>query len=330
MKKCDSCGKLYQENKDVFCPHCGAVAQKQCTHGSSFDSGRYNRDEIYQNNNTQYTAYTQGVEPHAQREKYPYNRFEDTFGDAGQYADETPRVKAFPDFSKTKNNEKNKIKTGIIIFICILAFNFLAGIFSFSDDVSDSDYWDFEDVSEVYVNENEFYPVSSSASIKLIGEENDCKVFELLIEDAYFPYETVNQSTEIKDYIVDGDMFVEAQICTFSHTEIPEIVYSIAVDESYCISAKNGEYAGHYIFEYDFDYGEIVNFSSGVSMYLENGMYVNVELPFGAFSISEDGEVTYYTSYADDSTEWNMVFTECSNEMTVSDYDVCIVLNDEE
>lgn len=28
-------------------------------------------------------------------EKYPYNRFEDTFGDAGRYSDETPRKKVF-------------------------------------------------------------------------------------------------------------------------------------------------------------------------------------------------------------------------------------------
>ena len=28
-------------------------------------------------------------------EKYQYNRFEDTFGDAGRYSDETPRRKIF-------------------------------------------------------------------------------------------------------------------------------------------------------------------------------------------------------------------------------------------
>ncbi len=28
-------------------------------------------------------------------EKYPYNRFEDTFGDAGRYSDETPRKRTF-------------------------------------------------------------------------------------------------------------------------------------------------------------------------------------------------------------------------------------------
>ena len=76
MKKCDSCGKIYQESKDVFCPHCGAVAQKQCTHGSSFDSKRYARGEIYKNNNTQHqnTTYNKGFEPHAQRNETPYNK----------------------------------------------------------------------------------------------------------------------------------------------------------------------------------------------------------------------------------------------------------------
>ena len=28
-------------------------------------------------------------------EKYQYNRFEDTFGDAGRYSDETPRKRSF-------------------------------------------------------------------------------------------------------------------------------------------------------------------------------------------------------------------------------------------
>ena len=64
----------------------------------------------------------------------------------------------------------------------------------------------------------------------------------------------------------------------------------------------------------DFDYDEIVYINCGVYIYLENGMSVVAELPFGAFSISEDGTVTYYTSYASDETDWATVFEECSNE----------------
>lgn len=331
MRKCDSCGKLYQESKDVFCPHCGAVAQKQCTHGSSFDSSKYDRGEIYKNNNTPDNTYAQGVEPHIQREKYPYNRFEDTFGDAGKYSDETPRKTLFPDISfgeKSRKSKKNNIKIGAIISGIIILLNFITGMLAINENDYDDVY--YEDVSEVYTVENEFYPVSSSASITFMGENVDFKIFELSVEDMYFDYDEGNTVAEIEDSIVNGATFTEIGVCTFSETEVPEDDYDNAVGEGYCISGKESDKEGHYLFLYDFDYGEIVHIYSGVSMYFDNGMYVNTELPFSAFSISEEGVVTYYTSYADDSTDWNTVFTECSNEMTVSDYDLSIVFEDEE
>ncbi|MBQ7116206.1 MAG: hypothetical protein IJN94_07315 [Clostridia bacterium] len=43
-------------------------------------------------------------------EKYQYNRFEDTFGDAGRYTDETPRRKVF----------LNKTHWKIILVIAII------------------------------------------------------------------------------------------------------------------------------------------------------------------------------------------------------------------
>lgn len=43
-------------------------------------------------------------------EKYQYNRFEDTFGDAGRYSDETPRRKVF----------LNKTHWKIILVIAII------------------------------------------------------------------------------------------------------------------------------------------------------------------------------------------------------------------
>lgn len=331
MKKCDSCGKTYSEGKDVFCPHCGAVAQKQCTHGSSFDSSKWNRGEIYRQNNanSQNTTYTPGVEPHAQREKYPYNRFEDTFGDAGRYSDETPGVKVFPDFSKMKKNGKSNIKIGVIITFIIIVANFIVGLIA----INENDYNDvyYEVVSEYTdVAETQFYPVASGASISLVGEDGDFKTFELAIYDMYFPYENVNSSSEIKEYILKGGVFPEINICTFSETEISEENYDNALNESYYISSDDSGKAGRYQFTCEFDYDEIVCINGGVSMYLDNGMYVNTELPFNAFSVSENGEVTYYTSYAGDETEWNTVFTECSNENAVDDYSVLITFDDEE
>ncbi len=49
-------------------------------------------------------------------EKYPYNRFEDTFGDAGRYSDETPRRKFF------LNKTHWKIVLGIAVLLSLGSF----------------------------------------------------------------------------------------------------------------------------------------------------------------------------------------------------------------
>lgn len=330
MKKCDSCGKLYQENKDVFCPHCGAVAQKQCTHISSFDSKRYDRGELYQNNNPQYqnTTYTQGVDPHVQREKYAYNKVEDTFGDASQYSDETPKVKSIFDFTKVKKSGNNKTKIGVIVSVCIIIFNLLAANIPSFDDVDD--YSDYEIVSEIYAEAVDFYGVSSSASVSISSEDGMSKDIEISIDDIWLHYENNDSYELIQDSIKQDGVLTEINVCTFSETTVSENDYNTALAESYFLSSNYGDEPGHYQFTHEFDYNEIVHIIGGVSVYVDDEIYVNIALPFSAFSVNENGEITYYTSYADDSTEWNTIFTECSNEMTVSDYDVCIVLNDEE
>lgn len=63
-------------------------------------------------------------------EKYPYNRFEDTFGDPGRYSDETPRNDAFHIFKVIPNGEKwKKVFIGILIALGILTV--AGGIFGF-------------------------------------------------------------------------------------------------------------------------------------------------------------------------------------------------------
>lgn len=49
MKRCDSCGKTFADTKDVFCPHCGAVATKGevCTHTSFDIDDRYGTEGKY-------------------------------------------------------------------------------------------------------------------------------------------------------------------------------------------------------------------------------------------------------------------------------------------
>ena len=63
-------------------------------------------------------------------EKYQYNRFEDTFGDAGRYSDETPRNEPFHIF-KIMNNGKKWKKVHIAIMLCLAIFSVVVGIIAF-------------------------------------------------------------------------------------------------------------------------------------------------------------------------------------------------------
>lgn len=331
MRKCDSCGKLYQENKDVFCPHCGAVAQKQCTHSSSFDSKRYDRGEIYKNVNTQYknTTYNQGYEPHAQRETPEYNKPQNTFETNEKHIDNLPKIN-FPDLMKKipKVNKKGNPKIGIIIFVCILGFNILFNAIGSNQDYSESDdIW--SDVSTQEVIEGELITFVKNASVELIADEDGLKTFDICIENMYFSFETTDYISEVKDQIANGNVFVEIDMCVFSENPVPEEAFDNALAESYYVSGNECAETGRYQFKYDFDYDEIIYLNCGVNLSLENGACVNAELPFGAFSIAEDGTVTYYTSYASDETDWATVFTECSNEGSTSGYSGYINFNEE-
>ncbi len=323
MRKCDSCGKLYQENKDIFCPHCGAVAQKQCTHGSSFDSDRYDRGEIYKNNNTQYqdTTYNNGFEPHAQRENPPYNKYEDN----GGFGEKIPSIK-LPDFTKmlSKGQSSKGKPIGIIFFVVIIAFNAITALVGFNGATEDTGLW--EDISEIYVDEdiNDLYTVVDKATIEVSDTDGAFTSFTLEINGMVFEdFLSQNLQEDIDsglmaDEITSQNTFVEMIICDFSKDIVPEETYNNVLDNGYYCTGNQVEGKCKYEFFYDFEYDKIVHIGSGVSFYLDNGMYINAELPFSAFSVSEKGEITYYTSYADSDTAWNTVFTECSNEQDIS------------
>lgn len=63
-------------------------------------------------------------------EKYQYNRFEDTLGDAGRYSDETPRNDHFHIFKLLPNGEKWKKVYLAIIFLFAVA-SVIGGIVGF-------------------------------------------------------------------------------------------------------------------------------------------------------------------------------------------------------
>ena len=326
MRKCESCGKAYSESKDVFCPHCDAVAKKKCDHGSSFDSGRYDRGEIYSgsadNSVSQYSPYKQGGEPHVQRSKYQYNRFEDTFGDAGKNSDETPRMK-YPDFIKLlqKSNNKGKpFKSGLLLAIVLfIAFNAFVTFAFFAGNI-DGTLSFGEPLNEIYVEESltDFYAIAEEASVEIIGEDRGFKDFVIKINGVAFE-DTVSEeiiddiySGAFEEKMISEDGFVELQLCKFSKDIVSEESYDNAMEDCLSYSGeKNGD-GCCYKFSFNFVCDEIVHIPDGVSFYLPDDSFVKVELPFSAFSVSEDGVITYYSSYADYDTAWNTVFSECS------------------
>ncbi len=326
MRKCDSCGKLYQESKDVFCPHCGAVAEKQCTHSSSFDSKRYDRGEIYKNSNPQYknTTYNKDFEPHAQRKETQYNNPQNN----GDYGEKIPQIN-LPDLKTvlSKGKNQNGKFIGIIVVCIVIGFNFITGLLSRVDDADV--FSDYDVVSEHPDNYGPFFAIIDEATIEMVGTEGNSKIFALEIDcmgfDDFLP-------EGMKDDIVSGYMaeellsentFVKLMICGFPKEIVSGEDYDNALAECHNYPGKHVAGKSRYEFSYDFDYGEIVHFFNGVSFYLENGKHINAELPFSAFSVSEDGEITYYSSYADSETAWNTVFSECSNEQEIN-RDLCI------
>lgn len=323
MRKCDSCGKLYQENKDVFCPHCGAVAHKQCTHSSSFDSKRYDRGELYKYNNTQYknTTYNQGYEPHAQRENTQYNQPQNTFNNNGDYSEDLPKIN-LPDiktvFSKGKNQNGKFI--GVIVICIVFAFNLITGLLNGNEDAFYSDSGIVSEQEEI----SELYTIADEAEIEIVDTDRDFKIFTLKIKgmafDDFLPEYMQNDidSGAMTDEILSENTFVEMMVCDFSKTVVSEESYDNAIQDSYQYPGKQIDGKCKYEFSYKFDYDEIVHIAGGVNFYLENGLHINAELPFSAFSVSEDGEITYYNSYASDDTAWNTVFSECSNQQEIN------------
>lgn len=325
MRKCESCGKVYQETKDVFCPHCGAVAQKQCTHGSSFDTDRYDRGEIYQKGNSAEhgTFYNSGAEPHAQRTDAPYNASGNGYDNNNTHTKKNTTKTVIPDFGKMKRspkNQKSSSKIGLIILVIVIAFNVLVGVFGF--DETDDEY-NYEDVSVSYNGDysyGEYYASVGSASVRLLDGEGECKSFELCVNNLYFAENDESDTYDGWDINPSFDFPVDIGVCKFKEKIVSEDVYNDELDKEQYLSAQKIDDPLKCVFDYEFQYDEIVHICTYLTISLEDGDCVYAQLPFDAFSISEDGEVTYYTSHSSDETEWNTVFEECSNEIKIDDY----------
>ena len=222
--------------------------------------------------------------------------------------------------------------------LCIvIAFNLITGLL---ENIGDTDYFSDNEIVSVQEDINELYPVIDEATIEVDDTDGEFKNFTLKIRGMEFDdYLSENMQDDIlsgkmAQKVISEDTFVEMIICSFSDKTVDEERYNDALNDSYFLTGEQVEGECKYEFYYDFDYDEIVHISGGVDFYLGDGMYINAELPFSAFSVSEDGEITYYTSYADSGTAWNTVFEECSNKQEVNgdvfmDFDAVVTVEGE-
>ncbi len=302
MKKCESCGKVYSDGKDVFCPHCGAVASKKCTHGSSFDSSRWDRGEIYRNNENTYSS---GSEPHAQRAGYNSD-----YDSGNNY--EPKKTPGFPlDLPGMLNGDKLKKIVGAIVAVATvlpIIISFFGGMTDFDTDTDwygDNYYGTEEDENIAFVSE---------ATVVTKEYGTDWFVFDLDIKDIYID----GVDMGFTDTLYINGFEAEIDLITYDMDDVNPGEYfyldSYYSTGTYNYTGEQVDSSGYIDFSsFDFEYGEFI-FISRLCLHNLYGE-ITVKLPFDAFSCDSDGNVIYYC-YNND----NSCFEECTPETEIDDY----------
>lgn len=333
VRKCDACGKTYVDSKDVFCPHCGAIGQKQCTHNSSFDSDRWNRGEIYGNGSN---TYQQGAEPHAQRVGNAYNnRAEKSREVKKQYGEDYKSPKSTvatildtvtKKAKETKGNEKSISKIIGAVVALIAAVNVLIPAVSeidLSGNVTDVFY---EEESVEYINGTGEYPVdviAGGVAIEPFEDWDGTWFFDMYIESLYMSSDESKMSFEVCDKLSgDGYIHLDGFFYTMpdkimSYDKFDEILFE---EGSYVISDAHS--VDSHTVQYWFTAGDIVYFDY-LTVIFDDGSSVGLTLPFNAFSCDEDGNVVYYTCNINEE-ENRVSFEEIAPVMYPVAYD-CVV-----
>ena len=305
MRKCDACGKTYVDSKDVFCPHCGAIGQKQCTHNSSFDSDRWNRGEIYGNGSN---TYQQGAEPHAQRAGNSYNTQVDKRRDVKkQYGEDykTPKstlttiLEMVGNTVKSGGNDQKNIRKIIGAVVAVIAIlnvvitglsetvssdNILNG---FYEEVSEDSYGDFGYEYDMSV-------VAGKVTVEPFEDWDGTWFFDLNIANLYLDSADTQMTFDVCDMLSgDGYIHLDGYFYTMpdkimSYDKFDEILFE---ESSYVISDAHS--VESHTVQYWFTAGDIVYFDC-LAINFDDGSTVALSLPFDAFSCDEKGNVTYY------------------------------------
>ncbi len=334
MRKCDACGKTYVDSKDVFCPHCGAVGQKRCTHGSSFDSSRWDRGEIYRDSTN---AYKYGAEPHAQREESTHNTQQTKKSTVekqfkGDYKTSKNVIQTILETATKKVNENSKDEKKIVKIISIIVAivsaisilpEFFSEIDSGFDDVVDGIY---EEESVDYDENTVWYPVDVVAGDVYIEPFEDWDgtwFFDMYIESLYMSSGEYDMSIQVCDKLSgDNYVYIDGVFCTMPDKIMTLDNYNELINDEGCYIISDAQSTDAHTVQYWFNEGDIVS-CSYISFNFDDGSGVKVTLPFDAFSCDEDGSVTYYTCNINE-TDGVVTFVETNPSAVIDEFD-CMV-----
>lgn len=311
MRKCDACGKVYSESKDVFCPHCGAIGQKHCTHHSSYDSSKWDRGEIYSSSNSNNT-YKYGTEPHAQRTGTTYNtsgKKPDLSGDqyGSDYTGVNPVlrniVKTATSKAKTYKKDEKKAGKAVAIFFAVIAlFNIV--VTGLSEIDSSESY--YEDATIEFFDSESLYPVdvyADDVTVEPFEDWDGTWFFDMHINSFYMNSEETGLSDEVCDKLMnDYNVYIDGNFCTMTDDVMSLENYTYAIEEESIYVMSESLSASEHTLQYWFTDGELV-YIDFLSINFDDGTFAVVTLPFDAFRCDEDGNVTYYTcniDYADE------------------------------
>ncbi len=318
MKKCDSCGKLYQETKDVFCPHCGAVAQKECNHApaysTQFDQSRWNRMDAYSmaENEARHNA-DMSTNPHTSRETAeagddsyrenvdPYNPFGKKWQNTPSVFDDTPKA-------TTKSNKKSTSPVAIIIAL-VVVFNVLFGVAVgfFSEYTEDSYY--YEETPELW-GEFDADTYNATVEAEYNDETSEYDFVTIKLKNLYFKVFGSDNIEIIKliqseSYYCDAFMFpIAAPVISGD-----EFWDSYNASDYYC-SNDYSYFAQDGYLQFSFNTfiteGEIVAIEDCVIYIGDDCIPLYVTLPFDAFSVEmvdDETVITYYRKSINTVTE---------------------------
>lgn len=300
MRKCESCGKSYTDDRDIICPHCGAVSTTKCTSNYYASSNNSDLREFYGNGDFQSDGESDTKN----------GSFENTIGTflnkAGiPYSSSLKELKNRSKQTARKNGGNTLIAK--IIFVCVVLFSVIPALLGFFSDLTDVD---FSGVESVYTPVA--YVGEATVNIKEAGDAPFYYV-NIDIEDFYFLQDSEYVFPEEKIKLISDYAFgdITRVISDISEYTMSADTSDSFADMNYLEYGEFGDGKITYGESGNFYYGDIVQVNSVVLEFDETEL--SVVLPFDAFSCAEDGTVTYYT------VEDEQVFTECEPKREYSE-----------